>query len=171
MNWAPESRGKKTQLILSQMCWLDSVVEGDALAERVIEVMDLVPEAVKREIVLRLPEIVDTPNHSKLAMPLVEMMRSHPDLTNYVLEAFTALAIDPDVLDEVRADMHRRLALIPLADVPVVVKFLLGATQTGEEEDVFRQIREELDITSERTLTTQQTQQQQGGNSIENNLA
>ena len=159
-----ESRGKKTQLILSQMCWLDSIVEGDALAERVIEVMNLEPEAVAREIVLRLPEIVDTPNHSKLAMPLVDKMRSHPDLTNYVLEAFTALAIDPDVLAEVRADMHRRLALIPMADVPVVVKFLLDATQTGEEEDVFRQIREELDITAERTLTTQHTQQQQQRN-------
>ena len=73
-----ESRGKKAQLILAQMCWLDSIVEGDAVAEKAIEVMTCVPEAVAREIVLRLPEIVDTPNHSKLAMPLVEMMRAHP---------------------------------------------------------------------------------------------
>ena len=156
-----ESRGKKTQLILSQMCWLDNIVEGDALVEKIIEVMTCMPEAVAREIVLRLPEVVDTPNHSKLAMPLVQMMKSHPDLTNYVLEAFTALDIHPDVLAEVRSDVHKRLALIPMADVPVVVKFLLDATQTGEEEEVFRQIREELDITAERTLTTS-TQQRNG---------
>ena len=143
-----ESRSRKAQLILSQMCWLDSVKEGDKLAENVIEKMEVLPEAMAREIVLRLPEIVDTPNHSKLAMPLVDLMKGHPDLTNYVLEAFTALDIDPDVLAEVRSDMLKRLALIPMADVPVVVKFLLDATKSGEEEEVFRQIREELGCNS-----------------------
>ena len=90
-------------------------------------------------------------------------MNCLPDLTNYVLEAFTALDIHPDVLAEVRANMLRRLALVPMADVPVVVKFLIDTTQAGEEEDLFRQVREELDITAERTLTTQHTQQQRSG--------
>ena len=59
------------------MCWLDSIVEGDAVADKLIAVMeDAVPQDVRREIILRLPEILDTPNHSKLAMPLVELMKT-----------------------------------------------------------------------------------------------
>ena len=58
------------------MCWLDSIVEGDAVADKLIEIMaDAVPQDVHREIILRLPEILDTPNHSKLAMPLMDLMK------------------------------------------------------------------------------------------------
>jgi hypothetical protein len=147
------------QLILSQICWLDSIVNGAALSGSMIEILNASPESVQREIILRLPEIVDAAHQSKLAMPLRDIMEtSKGELTNYVLEAFTALAIDAEALEEVRQSMLKRLALVAMCDVPVVVKFLLDTTPAGKEGEVVREMREQLDLTTERKLTTQATQ-------------
>ncbi len=147
-----EAKADRVRSLLSQLCYLDKVVDGDAMARSLTRTLLATPAAVQREIVLRLPEMVDARHHPALVEPLKKAMQRSPGLTNYVLEACTALAIDSDSgcdgLDEVRQSLIRELPVKPVCDLPIIVKFLIDTMAAGDEQATVAELRDGLDLTS-----------------------
>jgi hypothetical protein len=127
-----ETQGmSKTQLILSQLRWLDRVVDGEALADKMVEIVQASPDGLQQEVIVALPEIVGEAHHSKLAMVLRDLMKDNKDLTNAVLHAFTYLSIGGDVMEEVRRSILKTVLTLPTEILPVVVQFIMEGIEKG----------------------------------------
>ena len=52
-----------SKLLLSQLRWLDEIVEPEQLAQKLLEVFSVCPSHLQREIIGALPEIIDDSQH------------------------------------------------------------------------------------------------------------
>ena len=61
---------KTSTLILSHLTYLNKIVNGEVLADKVIEILEMSSINLQQDLITALPEIVDQSNHTKLAMVL-----------------------------------------------------------------------------------------------------
>ncbi|TRY62096.1 hypothetical protein TCAL_01763 [Tigriopus californicus] len=141
------------RLILSQVSWLNKIVHPESLADKITEILDAVPTKAQFDVISALPEIIDEAFHGKIAMFLRDMMKQKTELSSTILEAFTNLSLDSDILGEIQSSILKTLGSIRFEDLPVNVKFVLQSMEPGEESHVIKDLRETLDIVPPQILT------------------
>lgn len=78
---------------MSQLRWLEHVVDGDQLAETVLGVVTACPDTTQKEIIAVIPEIMDDAHHYLAVETLVMLLESNPELTGSILDALSALQL------------------------------------------------------------------------------
>lgn len=154
-------------LILYQLRWLDKIANGQELTDKLLEVLEAAPEGVQLEIIACLPHIVggSGTDSDKIVLALRDKMGDRPNsrITSVIVDAFTNLPVDRDVLDQLTNSALDTLPWVRLDRVPVFLKFILQSVRKGEELDVVTRLRSELDLSPPAFLKppTNVTQQHQ----------
>jgi Fanconi anemia group D2 protein len=146
-------RENTPRLILNQFRWLEHVVNPGELAKGLLELVDIVfDQAIKREIISAIPEIVDDAQHQAVVDSLNEKLAQDPQLTAPIIECFSNLSLKPNLLDTVRTNVLEQLERADNDVLPVVVQFLL---QTATQDTVARVVEKlRLDITFDHPITS-----------------
>lgn len=87
------------RLILNQFRWLDFLVNSDAFAEKLLQVLTICPHHLKKEIIGSLPEIIGDQNNKTLVSSLQQMLQEDSSIIVPVLDSFSNLNLD-DLLQE-----------------------------------------------------------------------
>ena len=119
-------------------------MNGSELAEHVMMILQATNTDVQMEIITALPEIVDDPHHPQVAMGLRDLYGASgkQELTATLLDAFTNLNLGTDLLSDLRGSVMKTVRSVPLADLPTVVKFILGVIPSGEASAVIQVMNE-----------------------------
>eukprot|EP01080_Neovahlkampfia_damariscottae_P009758 gene9758-2085_t len=137
------------KLILSQFRWLDIIVNSSKMADKLIEIMELCPPDMKKEIISFIPEIIVDADKVNIAKKLSEMMMEDGDFTIPVLETLSNLNVDlfrdgSDIMDYV----FQKIESAEIEELTVVIKFLLQSASSFTAEEVIGKLREKLDFKS-----------------------
>ena len=65
-------QGSFPRLILSAVRWLDKIVSGDGLAEKMVEILDATSKY--QQVISALPEIIPDQHHATIALHLQKML-------------------------------------------------------------------------------------------------
>ena len=142
-----------TRLIISAVRWLPKIFRGAELSAKVIEILEATPTHAQMEVITAVPEIVDDQHHSEVALKLRDIYNMKPVLTPTILDAFTNLNLDQDLLSELRAAVMKTLGTVQLVNLPTVVKFLIDVIPKGEVGPIVQELRDNLDITPAKPAT------------------
>ncbi len=153
---AAVDREEIPRLILSQIRWLDHVVDAATLTEVCLEVLTLTssshgdsPEALARTIVLdliaTLPDIVDetkTEQIDSIVSTLTNVRNEDSTLLIPCLDALSSLRLSPEQLRGVTVDALTSLQTADIWCLPAVCKFLVQNAPPSMCEDVVEALRE-----------------------------
>ncbi|XP_021343216.1 Fanconi anemia group D2 protein-like [Mizuhopecten yessoensis] len=136
------------RLLMSQFRWLDSIINGKEVTNKMLEMIGIVSLDIQREIITCLPEVVEDSEHGEVAKALREILVQNNQLTVPILDALSNLTLSPELLSEVRGSVLQTLASVKMEDLPVVIKFLLQSVNNQDAPEVVEEIRSNLDFNS-----------------------
>lgn len=153
---AAVDREEIPRLILSQIRWLDHVVDATTLTEVCLEVLTLLtsssgdsPEDLTRTIILdliaTLPDIVDetkTELIDSIVSTLTDVRNEDSSLLIPCLDALSSLRLSPEQLQGVTVDALTSLQTADIWCLPAVCKFLVQNAPATMCEDVVEALRE-----------------------------
>ncbi|KAG9294638.1 hypothetical protein G9A89_008117 [Geosiphon pyriformis] len=134
------------RLILQQLKWLEYVVEPDRLATKILEMVSITPLGIQREIITSLPEIVNDSEQKMIITELKDLMVQNHQLMVPILDALSNFSLEEDSISEIREVVVDKLESADLADLPIVVKFLLQTVTPDDVQEVIQKIRRKLDF-------------------------
>ncbi|CAG8433679.1 11261_t:CDS:10 [Ambispora gerdemannii] len=159
------------RLIIHQLKWLGYIVEPDRLSSKILEVISITPINIQREIIINLPEIVDDDSqHNVIIDELKTLMEENYQLTVPILDALSNFIMHGNSINELRDVIIERLESADLADLPIVLKFLLQFVTPDDVEDVIQSIRKKLDFRSIGKLQEMNKQSKSFGKSKKENM-
>jgi hypothetical protein len=115
-----------TLKLLSQIKWLDYIVDPEKLTTFLLDTISSVPLVVKREIIGFLPECVSDSGHSDVVEKLLENLDEDQSLSVPILDAFTNLTLTDEAVSAILIKVFPLLSSAATQDLPVVIKFLLS---------------------------------------------
>ncbi|CAG8459084.1 12988_t:CDS:10 [Ambispora leptoticha] len=159
------------RLIIHQLKWLGYIVEPDRLSSKILEIISITPISIQREIITNLPEIVDDDSQHKVIIDeLKTLMEENYQLTVPILDALSNFIMHGNSINELRNVIIERLESADLADLPIVLKFLLQFVTPDDVEDVIQSIRKKLDFRSIAKLQEMNKQSKSFGKSKKENM-
>ena len=84
-------QGNIPRLILSAVRWLDKIVSGDGLADKMVEILDATSRYQQVEVISALPEIIPDQQHATIALHLQKMLGERQALISSILDCFSNL--------------------------------------------------------------------------------
>lgn len=153
---AAADREEIPRLILSQIRWLDHVVDATTLTEACLEVLTFLtsssgdsPEDLVRTIILdliaTLPDIVDETKAElidSIVSTLTDVRNEDSSLLIPCLDALSSLRLSPEQLRGVTMDALTSLQTADIWCLPAVCKFLVQNAPATMCEDVVEALRE-----------------------------
>ena len=143
----------KTQLILSQLRWLDRIVDGNALTDKFLEILGATSNQASQEVIACLPEVIaEVHNQEKIALVLRDMLENNDllegggSMTSVILDTLTNLTIRAEVATNIQISVLKNMDSYSLEDRPVLVKFILQTSPTNMEVDTVNQLRKNLHL-------------------------
>ncbi|KAF7659435.1 hypothetical protein LDENG_00298030 [Lucifuga dentata] len=133
-------------VIINQLKWLDRIVDSKELADKLMQLVSVVPVEVQRDIITSLPEILDDSQHNDVAKELNSILQENTQLTVPILDALSSLNLSSSLLTEVRESIMSTLAAVQLEDLPVVVKFILHSISASDAYEVVCNLRKKLEL-------------------------
>ncbi|XP_055883251.1 Fanconi anemia group D2 protein-like [Biomphalaria glabrata] len=143
------------RLLLSQYRFLDRIVDGQTLSQKLLDILSVCSLDVQKEIMACIPDIVDDSQHEQVARKLRDELLGNKDLTCPVIEALTYLNIMPDLVAEIRTSVLDILKSFSIPDLPVVIKFLLESVTAQDAAEVVNEIRSSIDFTTSSKLSSE----------------
>ena len=150
----------KPQLILSQLRWLDRIVDGNALTDKFLDILEATSDQVSQEVIACLPEVIaETSNHEKIAKALRDKIDNNGyigaggPMTNVILDTMTNLTLSPDAASEIQTSILKSIDSFLLEDRPVLVKFILQSTASNNEANTVSKLRENLNLENSQLLS------------------
>nr|XP_055116458.1 Fanconi anemia group D2 protein isoform X4 [Symphalangus syndactylus] len=134
------------RLIVSQLKWLDRVVDGKDLTTKIMQLISIAPENLQHDIITSLPEIVGDSQHADVGKELSDLLIENTSLTVPILDVLSSLRLDPNFLLKVRQLVMDKLLSIRLEDLPVIIKFILHSITAMDALEVISELREKLDL-------------------------
>ncbi|KFM77383.1 Fanconi anemia group D2 protein, partial [Stegodyphus mimosarum] len=143
------SEGKTVAcLIISQFRWLNKLVNGEALADKLIELIEATPAEVQRDIIKLLPDVINEFDHAKVAKNLGKILLGNQELNVTILDTLTNLNIDPELLSEIRKRVLETIPAANIDDLPVIVKFVLQDLTAAEAAETITELQNNIDFNS-----------------------
>ena len=140
-------QGSIPRLILSAVRWLDKIVSGDGLAEKMVEILDATSKYQQVEVIAALPEIIPDQHHATIALHLQKMLGERQPLISSILDCFANLNLKPDLVTELQNSVLKKVPSCVLTDLPVVVEFLLSSCSKVDCSMVVQDLRDSLELT------------------------
>ncbi|CAO3664414.1 unnamed protein product [Umbelopsis ramanniana] len=134
------------RMILHQLRWLEYIVEAENLTDKLVEVMQVTPQAIQHEMISALPDIVNDSEHKGMVATLTTMMQNNQELVAPILDALSNFNLLADDLDDIRDTMLNQLDTANMSDLPMIMRFLLQTATAEKIEDVILKIRQKLDF-------------------------
>uniref|UniRef100_A0A2I3FZF1 FA complementation group D2 n=1 Tax=Nomascus leucogenys TaxID=61853 RepID=A0A2I3FZF1_NOMLE len=134
------------RLIVSQLKWLDRVVDGKDLTTKIMQLISIAPENLQHDIITSLPEILGDSQHADVGKELSDLLIESTSLTVPILDVLSSLRLDPNFLLKVRQLVMDKLLSIRLEDLPVIIKFILHSITAMDALEVISELREKLDL-------------------------
>ncbi|GFY79169.1 fanconi anemia group D2 protein [Trichonephila inaurata madagascariensis] len=143
------SEGKTVAcLIISQFRWLNKLINSEALAEKLLEIIEATPKEVQRDIIKLLPDVINEFDHPKVAKRLGEIFLDNQELNVIILDTLTNLNIEPELLSNMREKVTDTITTANIEDLPVLVKFVLQDLSQIDAPQTIRNLRQKLDFDS-----------------------
>ena len=101
LNAFPSLVESMPRLILSQFRWLDYLVDGENVAQKMMEILSICPMELQKEIITLIPEIVSDSSHELVVRTLEQTLQGKAQLIAPVLDALSNLNLDDGHLDQV----------------------------------------------------------------------
>uniref|UniRef100_H0WGZ0 FA complementation group D2 n=1 Tax=Otolemur garnettii TaxID=30611 RepID=H0WGZ0_OTOGA len=134
------------RLIISQLKWLDKVVDGKDLTTKIMQLISIAPEYLQHDFVTSLPEILGDSQHADVGKELSDLLMENTSLTVPILDVLSSLKLDLNLLSKVRQLVMSKLSSVRLDDLPVIIKFILHSVTPTDALEVISQLREQLDL-------------------------
>ncbi|XP_063081320.1 Fanconi anemia group D2 protein isoform X10 [Cavia porcellus] len=134
------------RLIISQLKWLDRVVDSKDLTAKVMQLIGIAPECLQHDFITSLPEILGDSQHADVGQELSVLLVESTQLTVPILDVLSSLQLDPDFLSKVRQLAMGKLVSIKLDDFPVIIKFILHSITATNAFEVISELRRKLDL-------------------------
>ncbi|KAL1536039.1 Fanconi anemia group D2 protein isoform X3 [Salvia divinorum] len=111
------------RLILNQLRWLDFLVNAEAFAEKLLQVLTICPHHLKKEIIGSLPEIVGDQNNKTLVDSLQQMLQEDSSIIVPVLDSFSNLNLDDMLQEQVIMIALSCIRTIDTEHIPYLLRF------------------------------------------------
>ncbi|XP_013364551.1 PREDICTED: Fanconi anemia group D2 protein isoform X2 [Chinchilla lanigera] len=134
------------RLIISQLKWLDRVVDGKDLTTKIMQLISVAPVCLQHDFITSLPEILGDSQHADVGKELSVLLVESTQLTVPILDVLSSLQLDPDVLSKVRQLAMGKLDSVKLDDLPVIIKFILHSITATNAFEVISELRGKLDL-------------------------
>ncbi|CAD7684900.1 unnamed protein product [Nyctereutes procyonoides] len=134
------------RLIISQLKWLDRIVDGKDLTTKIMQLISIAPLYLQHDFVTSLPEILGDSQHADVGKELSELLMENTLLTVPILDVLSSLRLDPKLLTQVRQLVMSKLLSVKLDDLPVIIKFILHSVTATDALEVISELREKLDL-------------------------
>ncbi|XP_054451289.1 Fanconi anemia group D2 protein isoform X2 [Pteronotus mesoamericanus] len=134
------------RLIISQLKWLDRVVDGKDLTTKIMQLISIAPVYLQHDFITSLPEILGDSQHADVGKELSDLLTENTSLTVPILDVLSSLRLDPQLLSKVRQLVMGKLSSVKLEDLPVIIKFILHSVTTTDALEVISELREMLDL-------------------------
>lgn len=134
------------RLILSQLRWLDRVVDCKDLTAKIMRLIRIAPECLQHDFITSLPEIVGDSQHAAVGKDLSVLLVENTGLTVPILDVLSSLQLDQDFLSEVRQLAMDKLESVRMDDLPVIIKFILHSITSTDAFEVISELRGKLDL-------------------------
>ncbi|KAG0421613.1 hypothetical protein HPB47_002511 [Ixodes persulcatus] len=132
--------------VLNQFRWLDGLVGTKEFADKVFEVLPVVPLHVRKDVVSALPDILEDSEHVNAALKLGTLLTEDKELSLTILETLSNLNVDTDMVSEIRSTVMGTLKSAELSQLPMIVRFVLSSVSSQEALQVVSQLRANLDF-------------------------
>jgi Fanconi anemia group D2 protein len=100
-NVFPSLMESMPRLILSQFRWLDYLVDGENVAQKMMEVLSICPIGLQKDIIALIPEIISDSSHELVVRTLEQTLQGNAQLIAPVLDALSNLNLEDEHLDQV----------------------------------------------------------------------
>ncbi|KAF3828925.1 hypothetical protein GH733_003189, partial [Mirounga leonina] len=134
------------RLIISQLKWLDRIVDGKDLTTKLMQLISIAPLYLQHDFVTSLPEILGDSQHADVGKELSDLLMENTPLTVPILDVLSSLRLDPKLLSQVRQLVMGKLLSVKLDDLPVIIKFILHSVTAADALEVISELREKLDL-------------------------
>ncbi|XP_012587637.1 PREDICTED: Fanconi anemia group D2 protein [Condylura cristata] len=134
------------RLIISQLKWLDRVVDGKDLSTKIMQLVSVAPVGLQHDLITSLPEVLADAQHADVGQQLSDLLTENTLLTVPILDVLSSLQLDPCLLKKIRKLVMGKLSSVRLDDLPVIMKFILHSITAPDALEVITELRERLDL-------------------------
>ncbi|XP_012781366.2 Fanconi anemia group D2 protein isoform X2 [Ochotona princeps] len=134
------------RLILSQLKWLDRIVDSKELTTRLMQLISVAPAGLQHDVITSLPEILGDSQHAPVGKELSDLLVENTRLTVPILDVLSSLRLDADLLCKVRQLVMNKLLSVTFEDLPVIIKFILHSVTSNNALEVISELRDKLDV-------------------------
>ncbi|XP_047954928.1 Fanconi anemia group D2 protein isoform X3 [Salvia hispanica] len=159
------------RLILNQLRWLDFLVNSEAFAEKLLQVLTICPHHLKKEIIGSLPEIVGDQNNKTLVNSLQQMLQEDSSIIVPVLDSFSNLNLDDLLQEQVIMIALSCIRTIDTEHIPYLLRFVLLSAKASNARRIISQIREQLKFVGAPHLPTSQHSKSKEKSIVDNSKA
>ena len=132
------------RLILSAVRWLDKIVSGKGLAEKIVEILDATSRYQQVEVISALSEILPDKQHDNIALHLQKMLIKRQPLISSILDCFSNLNLNKELVTDLQKSVLKKLSSCGLPDWPIVVEFLLSSYTKEESLTLVQDFKRQL---------------------------
>ncbi|XP_022353957.1 Fanconi anemia group D2 protein isoform X2 [Enhydra lutris kenyoni] len=99
------------RLIISQLKWLDRIVDGKDLTTKLMQLISIAPLYLQHDFVTSLPEILGDSQHADVGKELSDLLMENTALTVPILDVLSSLRLDLKLLSRVISELREKLDL------------------------------------------------------------
>ena len=140
------------RLLLASMRWLDRIVDGAGMADKMTEILSITSRYQQVELIAALPEIVPPSQHNTIATNLHQMLEDTQPLVSSIVDCLGNLNLTPDFVQTTKDVLLRNMAnsTFQLSELPAVVEYLLSSNNRKNDtlNDLVKDIRDHLELTA-----------------------
>lgn len=112
-------------LLLSQLKWLDFLVDSPTLCGNLLEIVPIVSPQMQRNIVESLPEILDDRSRDTAVTDLMRILEENPAMMGSVVDALGALGVRNDAVQDVNGAVLATLSAANPDMLPASLRYLM----------------------------------------------
>ena len=143
------------RLILTAMRWLDKLVDGAGMVEKMEEILVVTTDYHRREVIMSMPEILPPSQHNSIATYLHGMLDTAPTLTACIVDCLGNLRLSPGMKSTTQRALLKRLANFEFSSLPPVVDFLLSECTKETAQEIVSDFRLQLQLKPRFTVLSQ----------------
>ncbi|KAL0422024.1 UNVERIFIED_CONTAM: Fanconi anemia group D2 protein [Sesamum latifolium] len=159
------------RLILNQFRWLDFLVDSEAFAEKLLQILSISPHHLKKEIIGSLAEMIGDHNNKSLVSSLEQMLQEDSSIIVPVLDSFSNLNLDDLLQDQVIMIALSCIRTIDIEHMPYLLRFLLLSAKESNARRIISKIREQLKFVGASQARASQCNKLKGKSVIDNTEA
>ncbi|KAM5580264.1 hypothetical protein ABKV19_009822 [Rosa sericea] len=159
------------RLIINHFRWLDFVVDSNALAEKLMQVLSICPLHLKKEIIGSLPEIIGDQDNKTVVQSLEKMLEEDSAVVVAVLDSFSNLNLDNELQEQVITIALSCIRTIDAEHMPYLLRFLLLSATPSNVRRIISQIRAKLKFVGVSSHHASQQSKLKGKSRVDNTEA